>query len=255
MNVNDIYANDVEIVVTASGFFDRMPQLPCSAIFVRLSRAPAMVHNSRQPPPVVVQEATSKDLKVIVLRAQHVSPSHPVPCLQHIHGVPGLNQVTMAVVVEMQLAPGLPYHHLPLPPLLPVACEPKPPPVLLSITAEALTVLLALDNGDAGTLAQGQDDLGGDAVDGCRGDIASLIPPLLHVCMSAVAGRAHILPEVNGWWQPCALHVQVDSGDEATSGCSTLSSAAWQAAASLMQFAASQWPLAKVRLLPIYYLH
>ena len=195
----------------------------------------------QQPPPVIVQEATSSDLQVLLLHARVLLAyiSDTLLCYQHIHQVPGLNRVTMAVVVEMTLAAGIPYHQLPSPP----ASDQALPPLLLSVTADALALLLALDSDvcdDSGSAGRG-------LASGCR-RITALLPPLLHVCASAAAGRARIVPPNIGWWQPCALHVHVEGDDDAVSVGGARDTSAWHAAISLLQHAASEWPLVTVRL-------
>jgi hypothetical protein len=152
--------------------------------------------------------------------------------------VPGLDHVASALVVEMQLAAGVPYHTLPSPLLVPPAYEPNPPPLLLWASAEALALLLP----------PGRDleHASGTYLESTQRDVAAIVPSLLHVALRAASGHVPQMPAEHGWWQPCALHVQIEGGDGAVSGSSAASDWAQLAALSVMRNAASQWPLVKV---------
>jgi hypothetical protein len=158
--------------------------------------------------------------------------------------VPGLNRVSAAVVVEMQLAPGVPYRSLPSPLPAPHDGGPPLPALMLSVTAEAISLLLESDQDGSGCLAQGLED------NGSGRSIVTMMQSLLHVCVSAAAGRVDALPVARGWWPPCALHVRFDECDEWVGCSSSKMTSAWDAAVAVMQQAASQWPLAKVCPLP-----
>ncbi len=208
-------------------------QSPCSAIVVRLTGThPGQ--NSSHPPPLVVQEATSNDIDVsLVLFIIPRDAALILPRPQHINRVPGLRHVTAAVVVEMQLAAGVQYHSLPIPPLASPSCRPAPPPLLLCATVQALALL------------QTPHQLGVAAAVGCtdadaRDLLLTPIASLLHVCVSAAARSGLLLPVENGWWQPCAVHVEAEGEDEP---CAS----ALDAALFLLRAAAAQWPLMKVR--------
>lgn len=155
--------------------------------------------------------------------------------------------MTSALVVEMQLAAGVPYHSLPSPFLIPPACEPAPPPLLLWTSAAALA-LLAPGQAAAAGATDGEQPLQHAAEtphERAQCDVATVVPSLIHVALRAVSGLASQLP-VDGWWQPCAVHVQVEAEDEAGTGSGVASDTAQLAALSLMHDAASQWPLVKV---------
>ena len=155
--------------------------------------------------------------------------------------------MTDALVVEMQLAAGVPYHSLPSPLHIPPACEPAPPPLLLWASAAALALLAPPEAAAAD--ASDREQLLPHAADtpheGARCDVATVVPSLLHVALCAASGLASQLP-TDGWWQPCAVHVQVEAEDDAGSGSGAASDTAQLAALSLMHDAASHWPLVKV---------
>ena len=206
-------------------------QSPCSAIVVRLTGThPGQ--NSSHPPPLVVQEATSNDIDVsIVLFIIPRNAALTLPPLQHINRVPGLRHVTAAVVVEMQLAAGVEYHSLPIPPLASPSCRPAPPPLLLCATVQALVLLQTPHQLDVAAPV--------GCTDADARDLLTPLASLLHVCVSAAARSGLLLPVENGWWQPCAVHVEA----EAEGGpCA----AALDAALCLLHHAAAQWPLMKV---------
>jgi hypothetical protein len=66
-----------------------------------------------------------------------------------------------------------------------------------------------------------------------------LMASLIHVGVAAAARHLHVL-QVECWWPPRAVHVEVE-GDDAPSA------AAWCAALKFMHDAAREWPLKKVR--------
>jgi hypothetical protein len=144
--------------------------------------------------------------------------------------------------VEMRLAPGVPYHSLPSPSMQPPENGPAIPALLLDITSEALALLMMSGQEEAGALAPRPED-GSESVYGSPRSVVVTLLSLLHVCVSAAAGRALVSPAVSGLWPPCALHVQAVACED--SGSAALS-AGWNAAVALMQHAAAHWPLAKV---------
>ncbi len=162
--------------------------------------------------------------------------------------MPGLDHVASALVVEMQLAAGVPYHSLPSPLLIPPACEPAPPPLLLWASAAALALLAVPTQAAAAGASDGEQPLqhaAGTPHEGALCDVATVVPSLIHVALCAASSVASQLP-ADGWWQPCAVHVQVEAEDDAGSGSGVASDTAQLAALSLMHDAASQWPLVKV---------
>ncbi len=160
--------------------------------------------------------------------------------MQHIHRVPGLERVCSAVVVEMQLAAkDVAYHTLPAPQLMSPACDPPPPPIILWLTGEALGLLLPPGEAEIGTFAQGQVDTGCSHMAASH-HVLTLVAALTHVCVSAAAARDFLSSGHVGWWQPCAVHVEVE-------GEGHPNPAALHAALALMRDAAAQWPLVKVK--------
>jgi hypothetical protein len=149
--------------------------------------------------------------------------------LQHIHRIPGLEHTSTAVVVEMHLSADIPYYALPAAEFVTAHSHPPPPFIVVSVTSDALALLLEQAVPDA--VCYSEDD--------AQHRVMTTMSSLLQVCVIAAAGH-HLMDRAErGLQPPCAFHVDMEEIDN------DLKKNCLNATLYAFRGAAAQWPLSK----------